>query len=321
MRDIPWTLIQNRFLILLFFLFFSLPFLAADETNPSLPRIHSLNARDMIFAQYLSDVELSRRYIFNSRDSRNTMENIVQALTIYIYHPVPNDNLIAISARCNIPYSSIATLNRISNAGDFTPDTPLLLPSMPGIFIHENPESELELLLSSSRTEENTILITVSNGSEKTNYIFLPGADFYPTERIFFLNRGFNFPLRDFRITSAFGLRRNPVTGNHINHQGIDLAAPENTPVYPVRDGIVSELGNDPVLGLYIIVSHNNNWVSIYGHLSLINAALNQRVNSGNIIGRVGSTGQSTGPHLHFELRHNGVSRDPERLLRLFQGN
>jgi murein DD-endopeptidase MepM/ murein hydrolase activator NlpD len=68
-------------------------------------------------------------------------------------------------------------------------------------------------------------------------------------------------------------------------------------------------------------LSHENDWMSFYGHLSAVNTALRAQVHSGSLIARVGSTGQSTGPHLHFELKQNGQSRDPARLLGLFKGN
>jgi murein DD-endopeptidase MepM/ murein hydrolase activator NlpD len=102
-------------------------------------------------------------------------------------------------------------------------------------------------------------------------------------------------------------------------HGGIDLAAPEGTEVYAAKSGTVLELGEDPILGNYVIISHENNMVSLYGHLSSISASLNEDVPSGAVIAKVGTTGQSTGPHLHFELRQNGQRRDPSRLLRLFQ--
>jgi len=102
-------------------------------------------------------------------------------------------------------------------------------------------------------------------------------------------------------------------------HGGIDLAAPEGTEVYAAKSGTVTALGEDPILGKYVIISHDNNMVSLYGHLSYINTNLHAIVQSGSVIAKVGSTGQSTGPHLHFELRQNGQSRDPARLLRLFQ--
>jgi murein DD-endopeptidase MepM/ murein hydrolase activator NlpD len=102
-------------------------------------------------------------------------------------------------------------------------------------------------------------------------------------------------------------------------HRGLDLAAPEGSEVYAVRSGIVAGLAEDPIMGKYIILQHDNNWVSFYGHLSEINTTLRAEVPSGAFIGRVGSTGQSTGPHLHFELRQDGQTHDPARLLRLFR--
>ncbi|MDR0447102.1 MAG: M23 family metallopeptidase, partial [Treponema sp.] len=80
------------------------------------------------------------------------------------------------------------------------------------------------------------------------------------------------------------------------------------------------DLGEDEILGKYVIISHDNRWVSFYGHLSEIRTALRTEIRTGSLIGKVGSTGQSTGPHLHFELRQNGQSIDPARLLGIFKG-
>jgi murein DD-endopeptidase MepM/ murein hydrolase activator NlpD len=110
-------------------------------------------------------------------------------------------------------------------------------------------------------------------------------------------------------------MRKNPVTGNMRVHQGLDLAAPLGTEVYAAGNGIVTEVGNDPVYGIYIIIKHNDNWASLYGHLQKTLVSLRMNVKSGTIIGLVGSTGQSTGPHLHFELRQNGKARDPDKYL------
>jgi murein DD-endopeptidase MepM/ murein hydrolase activator NlpD len=302
-------------------LLFILPLAEAQESGFTLPLIQRLDARDTVFAQYLADVESGRRQVF-IRDSRNlTAESIAENLTIYLYTVGPDDDLLRLAARCSIPYSAIATINRLQNQGDLISGNTLLLPSMPGLFIPENPENDLERLLYSARNNEEGILLTINDGTTRLRYHFLPGEDFSSTERVFFLNRGFYFPLRDFRITSTFGPRINPVTGNYGIHRGLDLAAPEGTPVYAAREGRVTEQGEDPIYGQYIIITHNDNWVSLYGHLSRIETTLQQQVNSSTLIGRVGSTGQSTGPHLHFELRQNGVSQDPQRSLRLFQSN
>ena len=309
------------------FLIFTISLLTGAEYDPSLPRIQRLDSRDTAFAQYLSDVESGRQQIFPVRNSNRRISDedwartLAEDLTIYVYKSGTGDDVLGLAARCSIPYSAIATINRLSNPEDLQQGQDLILPSIPGLFIPETPGNELERLLNSSRDRENGVIITISNGNARTRYLFLPGEDFNPTERTFFLNRGFYFPLKNFRITSNFGPRTNPVTGIHGLHQGLDLAAPEGTEVFAAREGTVMEQGEDPVLGRYIILSHKDNWVSLYGHLSKIDTVLNQLVNSSSLIGRVGTTGQSTGPHLHFELRQNGTARDPVKLLRLFQGN
>ena len=303
-----------------FFLLWFQPELSGQETFSALPRILRLDNRDTAFAQYITDVENARKQLYLAGGGKNSVKNIAENLTVYTYTVTTDENILTLSARCNIPYSTIATINRVSNSADLRQGDTLLLPSVPGLFIPEDPESELEFLLFSSRAEDEGTALTINDGKTRFRCLFLPGEDFNATERIFFLNRGFNSPLRNFRITSTFGPRQNPVTGINGVHQGIDMAAPEGTPVYAAREGKVSEQGQDPILGSYIIISHGT-WISIYGHLSKIDTVLNQQVNSGSLIGRVGSTGQSTGPHLHFELRQNGTAQDPERLMRLFRGN
>jgi murein DD-endopeptidase MepM/ murein hydrolase activator NlpD len=98
-------------------------------------------------------------------------------------------------------------------------------------------------------------------------------------------------------------------------HAGIDLAAPQGTDVYAAREGRVTESGTSKVLGEYVVIAHDGNWSTVYGHLSKRLVRLNDKVESGMIIGKVGSTGESTGPHLHFEVRSQGQPRDPEQLI------
>jgi murein DD-endopeptidase MepM/ murein hydrolase activator NlpD len=191
----------------------------------------------------------------------------------------------------------------------------MLLPSVPGIFLPETPETDMEQLLASARDGEGGVVLTFNREGVKVSFRFIPGADFTPTERAFYLTVGFRFPLRSYRLTSPFGPRISPITGTLRNHSGLDLAAPMGTDVYAARTGIVTEQGNDPVYGNYVVVSHDDNWVSLYGHLSVISTTLRSRVQSGGLIGKVGSTGQSTGPHLHFELKQNGKAQDPGKLL------
>ena len=321
--------VRHNLCLLFFFLLFAGPgaYSAEAQSIPSLPVIIRLDTRDIAFRQYQQDVEASRRLIFSSRqnlDAAALAQTIVSSMTIYSYTPREGEDLFGIAARCNIPYGTLASLNRLSNQEDMLPGRVLLLPSAPGIFISETPGTSLERLIYSSRAEyaeSQGLVLTILREGRNERFRFVPGGDFSPTERVFFFNRGFNFPLQNYRITSSFGYRINPVTGRHGMHHGLDLAAPEGSDVSAARSGTVIAQGEDTILGKYIIIAHDNDWTSLYGHLSEINTVLRQEVQSATLIGKVGATGQTTGPHLHFELRQSGQSQDPARLLRSFRGN
>ena len=122
-------------------------------------------------------------------------------------------------------------------------------------------------------------------------------------------------PVKNARITSKFGYRTNPVSGNYGFHTGIDLAAEEGTPVAASFYGRVIETGNSDVWGKYVLMEHSENFRTYYCHLSEIYADEGAVIRQGETIGLVGSTGWSTGPHLHFEVRINGVRVNPETLL------
>ncbi|MDR3334781.1 MAG: M23 family metallopeptidase [Treponema sp.] len=289
--------------------------LAAENTGTGFPVISRLDLRDIGFKQYSSDVELARQRVFNLERTGESPDVLAEALTIYAYTPLKTDTLLSLAARCNIPYSTLATLNRLAHLSSLETAGTLLLPSAPGIFIPGHPDSDLERLLAATRSTEAGSSITLTLQGGKETFWFIPGADFTPTERTFFLHTGFRYPLQSFRLTSTFGPRVNPVTGAFRVHQGLDLAAPAGTEVFAVRAGVVTEVGEDTIYGKYVIIRHGENWVSLYGHLSKIETVLRSAVESGSVIGRVGSTGQSTGPHLHFELRQNGKAQDPGKYL------
>jgi len=285
---------------------------AGGLSRETLPVIARLDAKDPMFKQYQADVELARRRLSGQN---HTKEQLAEILQLYSYESKGDEDIFRLAARCNVPYSTLATLNRVSHPSLFRGGA-VLLPSVPGMFLPETPKGDLEQLLALGRGPEDGIIITVPG---QGRFLFLPGfnppADFSPTERSFFLNSGFSFPLRNYRISSPFGTRPNPFTGKPQRHNGVDLAAPTGTEVYPARAGRVSEMGTDPVFGNYIIIAHEDNWVSLYGHLSSFSTTRGANVSRTTVIGKVGSTGQSTGPHLHFELRKSGTALDPGKLL------
>lgn len=118
-------------------------------------------------------------------------------------------------------------------------------------------------------------------------------------------------PLARSRLTSRFGARRHPVTGGHRLHAGVDLAAPAGTPVQAFADGVVVQAGWAGGYGLVVSLAHRDGSQTRYAHLSRIAVNIGQRVGAGQMVGLVGSTGLSTGPHLHFERRVRGFAVNP----------
>jgi len=296
-------------------LFFCLPpSHAQNNGNISFPAIKRLDAGDTGFKQYISDVESNRKRLASLR---GRILEAAEYLTIYQYTPRDEEDIFFLAARCNIPYSSLASLNRFNNPLSLERGKSVLLPSCPGIYIPENIRTDLEKLTGAARlSSQESVKIKINMAGITETFNFFPGADYSPSERAFFLNSGFRFPLKFFRVTSDFGMRANPVTGNVGMHQGVDLAAPEGTEVFAAADGVVTYTGYDPVYGNYVVISHSERWTSLYGHLQIIETVLRTNVKSGSLIGRVGSTGQSTGPHLHFELRQDGKPLNPAGKLR-----
>jgi len=130
---------------------------------------------------------------------------------------------------------------------------------------------------------------------------------------------GASFPIRDGgRVSSGFGFRKDPFTGRIALHRGVDIAAPEGTAVYPVRSGEVTFSGRVKGYGNVVVVSHGDGFVTKYAHNRVNRVAVGDPVGPDTVIAEVGSTGRSTGPHLHFEVRYEGQNVRPETV---FAGN
>ena len=117
------------------------------------------------------------------------------------------------------------------------------------------------------------------------------------------------------RVTSYFGGRRSPGGIGSTNHKGIDIAAPRGTPVYAADGGTVTYAGWMSGYGYLVRINHGNGYETYYGHNSSLTVSVGQKVYKGQQIARVGSTGNSTGNHCHFEIRYNGVAKNPLNYL------
>jgi len=123
-------------------------------------------------------------------------------------------------------------------------------------------------------------------------------------------------PISGARMSSGYGMRRHPVLGYNKMHKGIDFAAPTGTPIYAAGDGVIEKAGWVGGFGKYVKIRHNSKLKTAYAHMSKINAKVKNgaRVTQGQVIGYVGTTGRSTGPHLHYEVHSNGRQVNPRSM-------
>jgi murein DD-endopeptidase MepM/ murein hydrolase activator NlpD len=166
-------------------------------------------------------------------------------------------------------------------------------------------------------------IITV-NDLDTRKYIYpgeellIPSASEAPAWRRFQLAGGrsvfLSWPLHG-PLTSGFGPRRHPITGERHFHEGIDLEVPEGTEVYAARSGRVLFAGQRGGYGLSVVLQHDHGYRTIYAHLSEIFVYRGQFIEGGQRLALSGNTGNSTGPHLHFEILHDGKPLDPLALL------
>ena len=116
-------------------------------------------------------------------------------------------------------------------------------------------------------------------------------------------------------ISSGFGYRRDPFNGGGAMHAGLDFRGPHGAPIFAAADGVVSYVGYKGGYGKTVEISHGNGLMTRYAHMSRYSAQLGQQVAAGRLIGAIGSTGRSTGPHLHFEVRINNRAVNPRPFL------
>lgn len=122
------------------------------------------------------------------------------------------------------------------------------------------------------------------------------------------------WPVRGW-VTSGYGWRDNPRGGGRKMHAGLDVAAPRGTPIIAAADGHVTFAGYHSAYGNMVVIDHGYGMTTKYGHCSRLHVQVGDRIQRGELIGKVGNTGRSTGPHLHFEVLQDGVHVNPKRFL------
>ena len=118
-------------------------------------------------------------------------------------------------------------------------------------------------------------------------------------------------------LSSNYGTRIDPFTNLLAQHPGVDFSAPTGTPILAAGDGLVLRAEYDSAYGNFIEIAHADQFVSKYAHASRMHVKAGQRIQRGQVIAEVGNTGRSTGPHLHYEISHQGKMINPMQILRI----
>jgi len=229
------------------------------------------------------------------------------------------ENISELSVDYGLNQDTIISVNKITNTRLLQIGKVLKIPNQDGILHTVKKEDTLISLSEKYKTDIETIKIANELFSDKIRVgsdIFIPGAklDWVSLQEI----NGdlFIWPING-AITSPFGYRIDPFnSGNRQFHTGIDIRGSTGTPVKAAMAGRVSQAGYDSVLGNYVMISHHSDYRTVYGHMSVIRTKAGAYVATGERIGDVGSTGLSTGPHLHFTVYKNGVLVNPRALMR-----
>ena len=264
-----------------------------------------------VFSTPVREALQSADAVIDSSEPRSVGGGSLSVLPIDIkqYRVRSGDTLSGIAERFGMDLDTIASLNREWGSGVHLIQIgeAIKIPNQDGIYIEI--DQDLDLLCEEKGVPVEVVYAVngidpgqISHGIE----LFFPGVQHTGIERSVITGSAFLKPVAGW-LTSGFGYRRDPFTNEMEFHRGVDLAAAVRTTVRAALDGKVVVVGSDPVLGNYIMIRHQINFSTVYGHLSRIWVSRGATVTRGQRIGAVGNTGRSTGPHLHFEIRRRGM--------------
>jgi len=302
----------------------SLDFLQAARGSRAM---RQLKPGKTIYAQTTADGELlTLRYFFGNEELflmektdevfKMTEQSIELDTQIHMKSGVINSSLFAATDNAGIPNNIAMQLTEIfASEIDFYRD---LRQGDRFTVVYETFSND-----NGKRTKTGRVLAVefINKGKSHQAIYFKAsnGADGYYTPEGESLRKAFLLsPLAFSRVSSGFtNARFHPILKEWRAHRGIDYAAPTGTPVRATASGIIAFSGSQKGYGNLVVLKHNGKYESAYGHLSRFASGMGKgkRINQGDVIGYVGSTGMATGPHLHYELRVDGVQRDPTKVV------
>ena len=243
----------------------------------------------------------------------------VDLLLFTSYTVQPNDTILNISQRFALNQDTIISVNGITNARALRIGQVLRIPNQDGLAYNIRKGDTLESIAEKHNTSVHAIKAANELFSNKVNYntaIFIPGARLDLIELQEITGDLFIWPTSRGPITSAYGYRASPFTGVRQFHNGIDIGVPTGTPIRAAMAGRVTTAAFDRSYGNFIVITHHSGYRTLYAHMSMLRVSPGAYVSTGELIGLAGSTGMSTGPHLHFTVYRHGVTVNPINLMR-----
>lgn len=239
-------------------------------------------------------------------------------LEVSTYTVQPGDTLGEIALEYDLEMDTLISFNQIEDVRRLQAGATFEIPNRDGLLYTVKAGDSLASIASRQGSSVNAILDANDMRSQAINVgdvLFIPNARLNETERRIILGELFAWPTRGV-FTSGYGMRADPFTGVPRFHNGIDLANTPGTPIRAAASGrvvhIESQVGN---YGRFVIVRHPDSFQTLYAHLNTFSVREGQYVDRGAVLGTMGNTGRSTGPHLHFSVIHNGTFVDPLRYL------
>lgn len=239
----------------------------------------------------------------------------------YVSYRVRKGDMIGLIAQdFGVTQDSIISVNSIRSSRRIQIGQFLKIPTMPGILYTVKKNGETPESIAKKYEVDAEKFAAVNHVALDASYsagesVFVPDAELDWVTRQEINGDLFRKPIRArWYKSSSFGWRASPFTGARSYHSGVDMACPSGTSVYAAMIGTVTATGYNATYGNYVIVAHHSGYKTLYGHLSAILCTKGQSVDQSTRIGRVGSTGLSTGPHLHFTVFKNGKQINPENL-------
>jgi len=234
-----------------------------------------------------------------------------------VYEVKKGDTLSEIADQFDVSLDTLISINGFTSAKALKPNQLLKVPDQSGIIYVAPKASTVQEIADSYNINADRIidangLLSASIPSGKP--IFLPDVRLPAAKLREIAGTLFQWPVRG-RLTEWFGWRKDPFTGRRSFHNAVDIAAPYGSAIIAPMDGRVLETGYSPILGKYVMMTHSGGWKTLFGHMSEVLVKEGQYVSQGRTLGRIGTTGYSTGPHVHFEVIKNGSFVNPLNYL------